>query len=42
MGCNFKDDGGKVLIEHENVQEWGTSKDGDAVFWPVQNLLLKK
>ena len=36
VGRNFEDDGGKVFIEHENIQEWGTSNDeGDAVFWPV-------
>jgi len=36
IGRNFKDDGGKVFIEHENIQEWGTSNDeGDAFFWPV-------
>jgi hypothetical protein len=37
IGRNFKDDGGKVFIEHENVHEWGASKEGDAVFWPVGN-----
>jgi competence protein ComGC len=36
IGRNFKDDGGKVFIEDENIHEWGTSNDeGDAVFWPV-------
>jgi hypothetical protein len=36
VGRNFEDDGGKVFIKHENIQEWGTSNDeGDAVFWPV-------
>ncbi|MBN1806676.1 MAG: hypothetical protein JW837_15620 [Sedimentisphaerales bacterium] len=37
LGCNFEDDGGIVFVEHENIQKWGTSKQGDAVFWPVVN-----
>ena len=42
VGRNFKDDDGKVFIEHENIQEWGTRNDGDAVFWPVPKVLVKK
>jgi len=43
IGRNFKDDDGKVFIKRENIQEWGTYNDeSDAVFWPVQNLLVKK
>jgi hypothetical protein len=43
IGCNFEDDGGKVFIQNENIQEWGRSnRQGDAVFWPVQNMLVKK
>ena len=43
IGRNFEDDGGKVYEKNGNVHEWGTSNDkGDAVFWPVPKLMVKK
>jgi len=35
LGCDFKDDGGKIVEKRGDVQKWGTHDDGDAVFWPV-------
>lgn len=35
LGCNFKDDGGKIVERRGDLEEWGTHDDGDAVFWPV-------
>jgi len=35
LGCNFKDDSGKIVERRGDVQKWGTHDDGDAVFWPV-------
>jgi len=35
LGCDFKDDGGKIVEKRGDMQKWGTHDDGDAVFWPV-------
>jgi len=35
LGCDFKDDGGKIVERRGDLQKWGTHDDGDAVFWPV-------
>ena len=42
LGCNFEDDNGTVFKVQGRVYEWGTDKDGDAVFWPVPKILVKK
>jgi len=41
IGCNFKDDGGKVFEKDGDVQKWGAN-DGDAVFWPVVKPPIKQ
>jgi hypothetical protein len=42
LGCNFKDDGGKIVEERGDMQKWGSHDDGDAVFWPVPKSQLTK
>ena len=32
LGCDFKDDGGKIVEKRGDVQKWGSHDDGDAVF----------
>ena len=42
LGCDFKDDGGKIVEKRGDVQKWGTHDDGDAVFWPVPKPQVKQ
>ncbi len=42
LGCNLKDDGGKIVERRGNPEKWGTHDDGDAVFWPVPKPQVKK
>ena len=41
LGCDFKDDGGKIVERRGVVQKWGKHDDGDAVFWPVSKPQVK-
>ncbi|MHC4488433.1 MAG: DUF1700 domain-containing protein [Planctomycetota bacterium] len=42
LGCDFKDDGGKIVEKSGDVQKWGTHDDGDAVFWPLPESQVKQ